>query len=150
MDSTSKIFKIFFLLYSLHASAGDLPNSKITPGSARIVSVKELCTTSTSLVRNVSESLKKDIYHNYGLNGNDRSQCKEGYEIDHLISLELGGDNSANNLWPQSYCGGNNAHIKDKLENKLHSQICSNEITIKEAQECIRTNWVICYNKTFK
>jgi hypothetical protein len=145
-----KNFKFLLLLIVLPVYASDLPNAKLTPGSTRNVSIKELCTTSTNLVRNVSESLKKDIYHNYGLNGNDRSVCKEGYEIDHLISLELGGDNSANNLWVQSYCCGNNAHEKDKLENELHRQICDNRITMEEAQECIRTNWVICYNKTFK
>jgi len=142
---------LYILLFlPLFIYAGDLPNSKITPGSVRNVSIKELCTTSTSLVRNVPESLKKDVYHNYGLNGNDRSTCKEGYEIDHLISLELGGDNSGNNLWAESFCGNNNAHDKDKLENELHRQICNNKITMEEAQECIRTNWVICYSKTFK
>jgi len=145
-----KTFNLLFALFTLSAYAGDLPNPAITKGSARVVSVKELCTTSTSLVRNVPESLKKDIYRNYGLNGNNRSLCKEGYEIDHLISLELGGDNSANNLWAESYCGNNNAHDKDKLENELHRQICSNRITLEDAQECIRTNWIICFNKTFK
>jgi 5-methylcytosine-specific restriction endonuclease McrA len=143
-------FKILLLLFAIPAYASELPNLKITPGSARNVSIKQLCTTSTSLVRNVPESLKKDIYRNYGLNGNNKLLCKEGYEVDHLISLELGGDNTANNLWPQSFCGNNNAHDKDKLENELHRQICNNRITIEDAQECIRTNWIICFNKTFK
>ena len=116
----------------------------------RDASVRELCTTSTSLVRNVPESLKKDIFRNYGMNGNDRSVCKEGYEIDHLVSLELGGANDGRNLWPQSYCGENNAHKKDKLENELHRQICLGKISIQDAQMCIKTDWVMCYLKTFK
>ena len=115
----------------------------------RDASVRELCTTSTSLVRNVPESLKKDIFHNYGMNGNDRSVCKEGYEIDHLVSLELGGSNDERNLWPQSYCGENNAHKKDKLENELHRQICLGKMNIIDAQSCIKTDWVMCYIKTF-
>jgi len=115
----------------------------------RDVSVRELCTTSTSLVRNVPESLKKKVFANYGMLGNDRSTCSEGYEIDHLVSLELGGANDENNLWPQSYCGENNAHDKDKLENELHRRICKGQMTIIDAQMCIKNDWVMCYIKTF-
>jgi len=139
------------LCFVTYAISGELPNPKITPGYMRDVSVTELCTTSTSLVRNVPESLKKDVFSNYGLKGNDRSVCKEGYEIDHLVSLELGGANDIKNLWPQSYCGSPyNAHIKDKLENELHRRVCKNEITLKAAQDCISSNWTLCYTQTFK
>lgn len=136
-------------LFSLSIHSAELPNVKLTPGVARSVTLTELCTTSTSLVRDVPEALKKDIYHNYGLNGNDRSICKEGYEIDHLISLELGGANDAKNLWPQNYCGKNNAHDKDKLENELHRRICTGKINIIDAQMCIKNDWVMCSIKTF-
>jgi len=138
-----------FLCFVTYAVSGELPNPKLTPGYMRDVSVRQLCTTSTSLVRDVSEVLKKDIYHNYSLNGNDRSICKEGYEIDHLVSLELGGSNDARNLWAQSYCGTNNAHDKDKLENELHRRVCKGQINIIDAQMCIKTDWVMCYLKTF-
>ena len=147
----NKITLFTLLMIHLHTSiSAELPNAKITPGYMRDVSVRELCTTSTSLVRNVPESLKKDIFRNYGMNGNDRSVCKEGYEIDHLVSLELGGANDGRNLWPQSYCGENNAHKKDKLENELHRQICLGKMNIIDAQMCIKTDWVMCYLKTFK
>ena len=107
-----KVKKLFlFTLLSVSAVyAGELPDKQLTPGNMRNVTVRELCTTSTSLVRNVPESLKKDVFNNYGMNGNDRCVCAEGYEIDHLVSLELGGSNDIKNLWPQSYCGDNNAH----------------------------------------
>ena len=49
-------------------------------------------------VRNVPESVKKQAYAEYGIT---LHQPKE-YEVDHLISLELGGSNSLKNLWPQS------------------------------------------------
>jgi len=136
-------------LFSLNLAYAALPNKALTPGVARSVTLTELCTTSTSLVRNVPESLKKEVYTSYKMKGNDRSQCSEGYEIDHLISLELGGDNSVYNLWPQSYCGKNNAHDKDKLENELHRQICLGKIKIDVAQECISTDWEACYIKIF-
>ena len=141
-----------FSLLMLHLSNGvpsELQDPKFTPGYMRDVSVRELCTTSTSLVRNVPDSLKKKVFANYGMSDNDRSVCKEGYEIDHLVSLELGGANDERNLWPQNYCGTNNAHDKDKLENELHRRICKGQMNIIDAQMCIKTDWVMCYLKTF-
>jgi hypothetical protein len=40
--------------------------------------------------------------------------------VDHLIPLELGGSNDIANLWPQSYVTVWNAHMKDRLENRLN------------------------------
>ena len=137
-------------LTSLIANADVLPNRALTPGVARAVDVNTLCTTSTSLVRNVPQNVKDTAYTSYGLKGNDRTACPQGYEIDHLISLELGGSNDIKNLWPQSFCGVNNAHIKDALENKLHAMICSKQITIQDAQTCISSNWITCYSKVIK
>lgn len=137
-------------LTSLIVNADVLPNRALTPGVARAVDVITLCTTSTSLVRNVPQNVKDTTYTSYGLKGNDRTACPQGYEIDHLISLELGGSNDIKNLWPQSFCGANNAHIKDALENKLHVMICSKQISIQNAQTCITSNWITCYSKVMK
>jgi len=139
-----------FLCFVTYAVSGELPDPKLTPGYMRSTTVTELCTTSTSAVRNVPDSLKKKVFASYGLTGNDRNLCGEGYEIDHLVSLELGGANDAQNLWPQSYCGKYNAHDKDKLENELHRRICKGQMNIIDAQMCIKTDWVMCYLKTFK
>jgi hypothetical protein len=142
---------ILGLLYFVNGIAGELPNPKFTPGYMRDVSVRELCTTSTSLVRNVPDSLKKKVFANYGMSDNDRSVCKEGYEIDHLVSLELGGANDIKNLWPQSYCGSPyNAKIKDKLENELHRQVCLGKMSLESAQLCISKDWEMCYIKIYK
>ena len=142
------------LLGVLHLSNGvpaELPNQKLTPGATRITTLTDVCTTKTSLVRNVTDSTKKLVFNNYGLNGNDKTQCSEGYEIDHLISLELGGSNDPKNLWPQSYCGSPyNAKIKDKLENELHRQVCLGKISLESAQLCISKDWEMCYIKIYK
>ena len=129
----------------------------ISPGVPRVVTKENLCTTSTGLVRNVPESEKKQVYKNYGLTGNHTGYCKNpdttikgmnsGCEVDHIISLELGGSNDIKNLWPQPYFGHANAHDKDKLENKLHSLICSDKISIEDAQKAISTNWTVGYEK---
>ena len=148
MDMILKSFSVFLLALSVQAA--ELPNIVKTPGKTRSVTVDELCTTKTSTVRNVPDSLKKQVFTAYGMSGNDRSVCKEGYEIYHLVSLELGGDNDQLNLWPQSYCGINNAYDKDKLENELHRQVCKRQITLIQAQNCIARDWVLCYKQTMK
>ena len=145
-------YKLIILgLIAYHAGiSAELPDHTKTPGQARIVTLHDLCTTSTSLVRNVPESTKNQVFANYKMKGNDRSICQEGFEIDHLISLELGGSNDIKNLWPQSYCGENGAHKKDKLENELHKQVCSEKLTLDDAQKCISSDWEMCYIKVYK
>jgi tRNA(Glu) U13 pseudouridine synthase TruD len=70
------------------------------------------------------------------------------YEVDLLISLELGGSNSIKNLWPESYRTSPwNARVKDRLENKLRSLVCSGELDLKTAQQAIASNWIEAYQK---
>jgi hypothetical protein len=95
-------------------------------------------------VRNVSEKTKRLVYKNYEIT--DRAPHE--YEIDHLISLELGGANDIENLWPQSYITTPlNARRKDVLENKLHVLVCSGELPIQVAQQEIATDWISAYYK---
>ncbi|HZY45487.1 MAG TPA: HNH endonuclease, partial [Anaerolineae bacterium] len=67
--------------------------------------------------------------------------------IDHIISLELGGSNSIRNLFPEPYTGDWNARIKDKLENKLHSLVCSGQVDLVTVQQEISTDWINAYIK---
>ncbi len=70
------------------------------------------------------------------------------YEEDHLISLELGGHpTSPENLWPEPWFGEWNAKVKDHLENRLHEMVCHNEITLRDAQTAIATDWIAAYRK---
>jgi hypothetical protein len=65
-------------------------------------------------------------------------------ELDHLVPLELGGANSASNLWPEpnktSATGFNNP--KDPVEAKLKAAVCSGTVTLAAAQDAIATDWV--------
>jgi hypothetical protein len=36
---------------------------------------------------------------------------------------------------------------KDLLENKLHTDVCSGDVGLKEAQQAISTNWVDAYRR---
>ena len=136
---------IFTFLASIFIAAPIKPNPKLTPGVADpAATVEKICTSGyTATVRNVPESVKKQVFAEYGID-----PTSDKFEVDHLISLELGGSNDIKNLWPQSYTTQPlNAHRKDVLENKLHDMICSKQITIQEAQKTISTDWVKAYNK---
>jgi len=128
-----------------NASPPIVPDPAKTPGDVLQVTRADICVPGYSKkVRNVPESVKKQAYAEYGITSH---QPKE-YEVDHLISLELGGSNSLKNLWPQSYVTSPyNAHKKDVLENKLHKLVCDGAIDLKTAQREIATNWIETYRK---
>ncbi len=51
-------------------------------------------------------------------------------EINHIVSLELGGSNDIANLFPEPGKGTWSYHRKDKLENKLHAIVCAGKNTL--------------------
>ncbi len=65
------------------------------------------------------------------------------YELDHLISLELGGHPSdVKNLWPEAYGRGEwDAARKDQVENKLHELVCAGTLQLADAQRMEATDW---------
>lgn len=115
------------------------PDPALTPGAIRTTDRTDICQTKTSTVRNVSGSDKLAVYRRYGMTGpNDTipgTNLQKPYEVDHLISLELGGSNDITNLWVQPYEGTSwNAHVKDRLENSLRKQVCLGRMTVEAAQ----------------
>jgi hypothetical protein len=60
-------------------------------------------------------------------------QC--GDVITNLVSLELGGNNSKRNLWPEKQPGARDKH---KLENSLHADVCDGSVTLRRAQAEIK------------
>lgn len=124
-----------------------VPDPKKTPGATLPVTVQDICVPGyTKKVRNVPSSVKKQVYAAYGIASRRPGQ----YEVDHLISLELGGSNSVKNLWPESYVTQPwNAHVKDQLENELHDEICSGKIPLQQAQQEIATDWIGAYKRHF-
>ena len=129
--------------YNLNAPV--LPDPAKTPGDVLTSDPNVICKAGYSkTVRNVPQQVKEQVYRNYGIYSRQSGE----YEIDHLISLELGGSNSIRNLWPQSYqTQPLNAHIKDQIENKLHELACGGKITFSEAQQAIAHNWQEAYVK---
>jgi hypothetical protein len=125
------------------------PNPTLTPGDVFPgVTAKEVCVSGySSSVRSVSSDEKAAVYQRYGI-PNEPGK----HEVDHHISLELGGSNMVTNLWPEPYVtpdapGQIGAHEKDKVENYLHAQVCKNAMSLQQAQEQIRTDWYAVYLK---
>ena len=56
---------LLLALFTTSVFAADLPNPKLTPGVARMVTKDVLCTTSTKLVRNTSYYTKRQVYAEY-------------------------------------------------------------------------------------
>lgn len=145
--------KWLFLLVALAAlpawADSPRPDPTLTPGVARPgITEKQLCPhADTKAVRNVTDQERKQVFAEYHV----AYPPKRGqYEVDHLISLELGGSNDVKNLWPQSYLTKPwNAHVKDKLEDKLHSLVCAGKMTLSEAQHGIAHDWIGMYVTVF-
>lgn len=125
-----------------------LPDPTLTPGAIFDVDTDTVCVPGYSrTVRSVSEAEREAVYASYSVAPYEGyCDCPQGCEVDHLISLEIGGSNDQTNLWPQPYCGDENAHVKDTLENKLHKLMCDGTIDMKTAQNAISTNWIQAYN----
>jgi 5-methylcytosine-specific restriction endonuclease McrA len=70
-------------------------------------------------------------------------------EVDHLISLELGGSNARSNLFPEAASPRPGSHEKDRLENELHREVCSGDIGLRHAQRLIAGDWVAAYRARF-
>jgi hypothetical protein len=125
---------------------GDALNDPhVTPGARFAVSAATICRSGyASSVRSVSESRKAQVYAEYAITHRTSGQ----YEIDHLISLELGGSNAVTNLWPEP---NDHPHgylnSKDILENRLHALVCAGRVALARAQALIATNWVSAYHE---
>ena len=135
------------------AYPADLPDPHWTPGAARHVSTREVCRRGSSRdARHVTEAMRRQVFRRYGMpRGNHTGACRgaQGCEIDHLISLELGGANAITNLWPQPFAGRWNARMKDRLELRLHQEVCTGVLPMRAAQHAIRTDWVAAFRKRF-
>lgn len=130
------------------AATATYPNIKLTPGAydPRVTQAtiqKTICVSgSTKDTRHVTEATKKQVYERYGL---DYSKLHGKYEVDHFVSLELGGLNALSNLWPQRYEPRPGAHEKDVVETHLKKEICKGLITLAEGRQIIQVDWYACY-----
>ena len=83
-----------------------------------------LCSSAfrTGSIRNVPDSEKHQVEVEYGMVPRSYGRT---IEIDHIVSLELGGSNDIANLYPEPGSGLASYHVKDRLENELHDLVCA-------------------------
>ena len=122
-----------------------LPVASLTPGAAWDVSVDELCSGTTS-TRPITTAIRAEVVNAYGV----QDLPPEQYELDFLITPELGGATDARNLWPQRYESPVwNARVKDELERLLPRLVCGRKLDLATALRDMAVVWVAAYKKYF-
>jgi hypothetical protein len=124
-----------------------LPQADLTPGATRPINTNQVCIPGPpDQMATIPMSVRQAVFHEYGM---DRSQPRE-FEVDHLITPELGGTDDIRNLWPEPYATTEwNAHVKDELEDHLRELVCEGKLDLPTAQRDIATNWISAYQKYF-
>lgn len=130
-----------------HRNGQDLPDPHCTPGTlnpqvTQATINETICKTGwTGTVRpptSVTGTLKRQIAQAYGL-----APSAKG-ELDHLVSLELGGALAdPANLWLEP---GKIPNPKDAVENKLHAAVCSGLVPLAAAQQAIARDWTTAFD----
>jgi hypothetical protein len=122
-----------------------LPVAAITPGATSDVSVEELC-AGTPRMQPITAAMRAQVLSAYGVENVPSDQ----YELDYLITPELGGATDVRNLWPQRYGSPVwNARVKDELEELLPQLVCNHQLDLATAQRDMASDWIAAYKKYF-
>jgi hypothetical protein len=107
-----------------------VPNPKLTPGRVAQSDKDRL---------GVTVAMEQKVFARYRLPWSRRA----AFKIDHLIPLELGGADTIDNLWPQSLrARPYGPDRKELLAEVLLQRIARKQITLEQAQEQIRQDWI--------
>jgi hypothetical protein len=90
--------------------------------------------------------VKHTVERAYGLSAKSYGSA---LEIDHIVSLELGGSNDTANLFPERLNADPGYKAKDKLENRLHDLVCDGKMTLRSVQHQIAANWIKLYRRVY-
>jgi hypothetical protein len=90
----------------------------------------------------VTEPIKRERMRAYSL-----SVPLNTMELDHLVPISLGGATTVANLWPEPLQGPDGAHVKDRLEDRLHALVCDRQVLLDVAQRAIADDWVAAYRQ---
>ena len=127
--------------------ADALPVAALTPGATIDIGIGEVCAGSPERPPDVEASVRDGVLRSYGM---ERVPPEE-YELDYLITPQLGGAPDARNLWPQRYRERVwNAGVKDQLEDLLPRLVCEGRVDLRTAQREIAVDWVAAYRKYFR
>ena len=124
---------------------GPKPRFAITPGETHPITLEEVCLyeRAETISRDIPQDMQQRVFAAYGV----KSPQKDQFEVDYLITPDLGGTESVRNLWPQPYSVRWNARVKDKLEERLHELVCGHKLDLATAQRDIAVDWIAAYKK---
>jgi hypothetical protein len=128
---------------------GTKPDRQCSPGAYySALTKKRICAADfrTDPIRLVPQSEKEDVEQEYGL---PVMKYGKTLEIDHIISLELGGSNDIANLFPEKRDVSPGYKVKDKLENKLHDLVCDGKLALSSVRRRIASNWQTLYKDVY-
>jgi hypothetical protein len=126
-----------------------VPDPHLTPGAVRPVTMTQVCEAHYSDdPSRLPVSVRQAVFSEYGISG--MQSAGKDYELDYLISPQLGGSDDIRNLWPEpSTPVGWNLRMKDALENRLHQLVCDGKLNLSTAQSDLATDWISAYKKYF-
>ena len=138
---------------TIHTNNGfPVPDPNCTPGAINPTLTIEVLRDRSFTTRCIRDAATQEVekattYEWYNLphpsnNSGEAQIC----ELDHLISLELGGADTLDNIWPQ--CGPSGVSLpqrffkeKDTVENFLAMQVREGRMDLSETQKGIATDW---------
>ena len=110
------------------------------------MAVADLCATRRATPRVIPARVRQAVVRDYSM---EHVPAHE-YELDYLITPELGGSDDRRNLWPERYSSEQwNARVKDELEQLLPRLVCAGTLPLATAQREMATDWVAAYKKYF-
>jgi hypothetical protein len=125
---------------------GARPIAYLTPGATRGVAAAELCAMRGATKRTISPRVRQAVVRDYSM----ELVSAHDYELDYLITPELGGSDDRRNLWPERYSSERwNARVKDELERLLPKLVCAGTVPLATAQHDMATDWIAAYKKYF-
>jgi hypothetical protein len=132
---------------ALMSPAGNaLPVRLWTPGAVHSTTAAELCAGRRPAEGPVSPPVRLAVLRDYQM---EAVPARE-YELDFLITPELGGAATRQNLWPERYASRVwNARVKDQLEVLLPRLVCEGRLELATAQRDIAADWIAAYKKYF-
>jgi hypothetical protein len=123
-----------------------LPVATFTPGAIVEIDVRDVCDETPRPPQEIGAAVRQAVLRNYRMEAVPPDQ----YELDYLITPQLGGAPDARNLWPQRYRERVwNAGVKDQLEDLLPRLVCEGRVDLRTAQRDIAADWVAAYRKYF-
>jgi hypothetical protein len=129
------------------ADTGALPVASLTPGATIEIDVRDVCDETPRPLQAIDIAVRQAVVRAYGM----ESVPADQYELDYLITPQLGGAPDARNLWPQRYRARVwNAGVKDQLEDLLPRLVCEGRLDLRTAQRDIAADWVAAYRKYFR